>query len=64
MNNMNEPYKQRDHLEYPKLTMYQMVERAALQYPDPIIILGTTSVVGEVKPGVIGQNVLMANPIH
>ncbi|MCD8120554.1 MAG: acyl--CoA ligase [Lachnospiraceae bacterium] len=28
-----EPYRQRDHLEYPALTMYQMVERVANQYP-------------------------------
>ena len=28
-----ELYKQREHLEYPKLTMFQMVERIAKQYP-------------------------------
>ncbi len=28
------PYQQREHLEYPRLTMYQMVERIARQYPD------------------------------
>ena len=27
------PYRQRDHLEYPRLTMFQMVERIAAQYP-------------------------------
>ena len=27
-------YIQRDHLEYPELTMFQMVERIATQYPD------------------------------
>lgn len=30
---MEEEYKQRDHLEYPSLTMFQMVERIAAQYP-------------------------------
>ena len=29
-----EGYTQRDHLEYPRLTMFQMVERIAKQYPD------------------------------
>ena len=29
-----ETYIQRDHLEYPELTMFQMVERIARQYPD------------------------------
>ncbi|MGM9614422.1 MAG: class I adenylate-forming enzyme family protein [Oscillospiraceae bacterium] len=29
-----EEYKQRDHLEYPPLTMFQMVERIAAQYPN------------------------------
>ena len=28
------PYRQREHLEYPELTMFQMVERMAVQYPD------------------------------
>lgn len=28
------PYQQREHLEYPPLTMFQMVERIAQQYPD------------------------------
>ena len=28
------PYRQRDHLEYPSLTMFQMVERMGRQYPD------------------------------
>ena len=28
-----EQYRQREHLEYPELTMYQMVERIAGQYP-------------------------------
>lgn len=28
-----ETYKQRDHLEYPKLTMFQMVEQMSGQYP-------------------------------
>lgn len=28
-----EQYKQRDHLEYPALTMFQMVERIAEEYP-------------------------------
>ena len=27
-------YRQRDHLEYPELTMFDMVERAAGQFPD------------------------------
>lgn len=30
---MSEKYVQRDHLEYPELTMYQMVEKAAQQSP-------------------------------
>ena len=29
-----DPYRQREHLEYPRLTMFQMVERIAAQYPD------------------------------
>ena len=29
-----EDYIQRTHLEYPELTMFQMVERIAGQYPD------------------------------
>ena len=29
-----EGYIQRDHLEYPALTMFQMVERIACQYPN------------------------------
>ena len=28
------PYRQREHLDYPRLTMFQMVERIAAQYPD------------------------------
>lgn len=28
------PYRQRDHLEYPELTMFQMIERAAKAGPD------------------------------
>ena len=28
------PYVQKDHLEYPQLTMFQMVERIGKQYPD------------------------------
>ena len=28
------PYRQREHLEYPRLTMFQMVERIAKEYPD------------------------------
>ncbi len=28
-----EPFKQREHLEYPALTMFQMVERIAREYP-------------------------------
>ena len=28
------PYRQREHLEYPRLTMFQMVERVSRQYPD------------------------------
>ena len=28
------PYRQREHLDYPQLTMFQMVERIARQYPD------------------------------
>lgn len=28
-----EQYRQREHLEYPELTMFQMVERIAAQYP-------------------------------
>ena len=28
------PFRQRDHLEYPELTMYQMVARIAEKYPD------------------------------
>ena len=28
------PYQQRDHLEYPRLTMFQMLERIARQYPE------------------------------
>ena len=35
---MSEKYKQRDHLEYPDLTMYQMVEQAAQKYPDAAAI--------------------------
>ena len=29
-----DPYRQREHLKYPRLTMFQMVERIAAQYPD------------------------------
>ena len=29
-----ETYTQRDHLEYPELTMFQMVEQIAGQYPN------------------------------
>ena len=32
----SQPYRQRDHLEYPELTMYQMVEKAATSYPDDV----------------------------
>ena len=28
------PHKQKDHLEYPSLTMYEMIERVAKQYPN------------------------------
>ena len=28
------PFVQRDHLEYPQLTMFQMIERIAKQYPE------------------------------
>ena len=28
------PYRQREHLEYPRLTMFQMVQRMAEQYPE------------------------------
>jgi long-chain acyl-CoA synthetase len=31
---MSETYKQRDHLEYPELTMFQMVEKKARELPD------------------------------
>ena len=31
---MSEKYKQREHLEYPELTMFRMVERIAKQMPD------------------------------
>ena len=31
---MKEVFKQRDHLDYPDATMYQMVERIAEKYPD------------------------------
>ena len=27
------PFIQKDHLEYPELTMFQMVERIAAEYP-------------------------------
>ena len=30
---MSEKYVQREHLEYPELTMYQMVEKIAKQLP-------------------------------
>lgn len=33
MNLQMEPYRQREHLEYPELTMFQMVERIAGLYP-------------------------------
>ena len=32
--NFEEPHRQKDHLEYPELTMFQMVERMAVQHPD------------------------------
>ena len=28
------PYRQRDHLEYPELTMFQMIKRVALEHPN------------------------------
>ncbi|MBQ9472711.1 MAG: AMP-binding protein, partial [Ruminococcus sp.] len=31
---MKEVFKQREHLDYPEATMYQMVERMAEKYPD------------------------------
>jgi long-chain acyl-CoA synthetase len=33
-NTMSEKYKQRQHLEYPEMTMFQMVEKTARELPD------------------------------
>ena len=35
---MSEVYHQRDHLEYPEKTMYQMVEKAAQESPDAVAV--------------------------
>ena len=34
MDNRQKPFRQKDHLDYPSLTMFQMVERMAEQFPD------------------------------